>query len=159
MTNAEFIKRLDKINKTYVSSILKGSKKLLLTRFSREQDVDGNSNFNNAPLKPATVRDRKIKGFQGDSPILRRTGKLRDNIEFIDNGEGKISITHSFKYAEALNRGEHGQGYSMKPRKFLEFPKEFKTSGGGERKKLLNKLIEDTKLLYATFAREKMRGV
>ena len=158
MTEAEFIKRLDKLNKAYVSSILEGSKKLLLTRFNKEQDVDGNSKFNNAPLKEVTNRHRKIKGFDS-KPILKRTGRLRDNIKFIDNGEGKISITHSFEYAEDLNKGRHAQGYSMKPRRFLDFPKEFKTAEGKKRKKLLNKLIEDTKLLYALFAKEKMRGI
>tara|TARA_Y100000310_G_C20258675_1_gene612590 strand:+ start:63 stop:539 length:477 start_codon:yes stop_codon:yes gene_type:complete len=158
MTEADFIRRLDKLNKGYATNILNGSKKLLLSRFDKEQDVDGNANFNNAPLRPATNKDRKYKNFREEHPILRRTGGLRDNIEFINNGEGKISITHNFNYAEALNKGKHGKGYPMKPRKFLDFPKEFRESGGKERKKLLDKLIKDTQTLYAVFASEKMRG-
>tara|TARA_R100001594_G_scaffold86952_1_gene121354 strand:- start:371 stop:862 length:492 start_codon:yes stop_codon:yes gene_type:complete len=158
MTENEFVKRWKKLDLKYIDDILKESKKLVLSRFDKQQDVDGKPKFNNAPLQPSTEKDRKRNNFPQSEPILKRTGKLRNSIQFTNNGAGKIKISSDLKYAKDLNDGTHSGKWgksiftpNMKPRKFLEFPKEVSTVSSSIRKKLLKKLDQDKTALYKLY--------
>jgi|LULN01.1.fsa_nt_gb phage gpG-like protein len=124
MSKAEFKKRWRELDLEFFNNVASEIKKLVLTRFDKEQDVYGNK-FEK--LKPSTVRER------GDSnPILKRTGFLRDSIQVTVKNQ-KLQIFSTIGYAEDLHQGRHSGKWGgipinaeMKPRKFLAFPKEAK---------------------------------
>ena len=150
MTVKEFVKRSDNLYKKFVEDLLLESKKLVLSRFDKQQDVDGNSKYNNAPLKDSTIRERGA-----DSPILNRTGELKNSIEFTMS-KGVIEIKSNLDYAEDLHQGNHSGKWGkarfstkgrMKPRRFLDFPKEVLDFNSKIRKKLRDKLGDDLQAL------------
>ena len=157
MTKDQFEKRWRELDLKYIDSLLKESKKLLFSRFDQQKDVDGRTKFNNAPLKKSTVRERG-----SSSPILKRTGKLKTSINFKNDGRGRITIDSDLEYAQDLNDGRHSGFWGrnkdgspkkikpappsnilMKPRKFLDFPKEIRLKTGSIRQKLLKKLEQE----------------
>ena len=165
MTQKEFVKRWKALDLKYIDDIMKESKKLVLKRFDLEQNVDGKTQFNNAPLRPSTIRERGSSG-----PILKRSGKLRDSIKFTNNGKGGIGVSSSIDYAENLHQGKHSGFWGrnadgspkkikakMKPRKFLAFPKEFKKRSGEGRQMLLNKLEAERNQLMRIYTESKLK--
>ena len=106
---------------SHLSNIAIGAKKLILERFDAEKDVDGNP-F--AKLQPATVRNRKGSA----NPILKRTSNLRNSIEVAPNFKSMNIKIDSLDYGHHLNDGRS----NMKPRRIIEFPKEW-IEGGSER--------------------------
>ena len=151
----ELDNKIDSLFRKYLNDLAKESKKLILKRFDKEQDVYGKSNFNKAPLKLSTKRER------GSShPILKREGDLRNSIE-VNVYDFGFEVKSSLPYGDDLNDGKHSgfwgghpikssKGPLMKPRKFLQLPNEAKW-GGKIRKRLYKKLIKDYKIILRDF--------
>ena len=152
--------KIDSLFRKYLNDLAKESEKLILKRFDKEQDVYGKSNFNKAPLKLSTKRERGSKGLPKSHPILKRTGKLRNSIE-VNVYDFGFEVKSSLPYGDDLNDGKHSgfwgghpikssKGPLMKPRKFLQLPNEAKW-GGKIRKRLYKKLIKDYKIILRDF--------
>ena len=168
MKKSEFMQRSRELLQEYADSIVKASKTIVLNRFDREKDVDG-KNF--APLKASTIRERK-----SSNPILKRTSKLRNSIQFVSKN-GLLKIDSSLEYAQNLNDGKHS-GYwgknsdgspkkikpappskvLMKSRKFLDFTKEIRLKSGSVRRRLLETFKQKMNKLRRDFAANPEKG-
>ena len=125
----ELLKIFDEEFLSYLSNMSIGIQKTILDRFNSEKDVD-NKPF--ASLKQSTKDSRRKK--YGETPILKRTRNLRNSIKVVPDFDAKNLRIDSLEYGEHLNDGRS----NMKPRRIMEFPKEWAT-GGRERKKSFSK--------------------
>ena len=139
----QLLKILDEEMLSHLSNIAVGSKKLILDRFDREKDVDG-KNF--AKLQPATVKDRKSKGYGGEHKILKRTKDLRNSIEVTPNFKSMNIKIDSIDYGHYLNDGRS----NMEPRRIIEFPKEWAIRGI-ERKQSMSRASEGIEKRFMDF--------
>ena len=132
----QLLKILNEEMSSHLSNIAIGSKELILERFDREEDVDGDD-FKE--LKDSTRKERRSKGYGGAHPILKRTGNLRKSIKVIPSLGSKNVKIESAYYGSYLNDGRS----DMEPRRILEFPKEWDVDGS-ERIKSFSKTHERT---------------
>ena len=134
----QLIKILDEEMSSHLSNVAIGSKKLILDRFDREEDVDG-EDF--AKLKDSTRKERRSKGYGGSHPILKRTSKLRNSIEVTSNFKSMTTKIDSVDYGYYLNDGRD----NMDARRIIEFPKEWHIGGieSIKSKSKANKRIEE----------------
>jgi len=79
-------------------------------------------------LEDSTVAQRKSLGYPGKHPILYRTGKLRREIEIIDDGDF-VTVTSDLFYSLLLDEGKTGYKngglQDIKARRHLHIPDKF----------------------------------
>tara|TARA_Y100001938_G_scaffold149010_1_gene234471 strand:- start:189 stop:686 length:498 start_codon:yes stop_codon:yes gene_type:complete len=131
----------------YLSRLSFEIRKEILNNFDQQKDINGKK-FKR--LAKSTRLDRVRNNFPAASPILRRTGKLRDSIKVEpDLSTKSLKIESSLEYADDLSKGNHSGVWGrqsinvdMPERNFLGEPKSLRY-GSKKRNDIFSKFNEN----------------